>query len=68
MTLDKKISELTQGTPANDDWIPYVDISAGDTKKSVKSELKGDTGDSATIDVGTTATGDEGTPAEVVNS
>jgi hypothetical protein len=43
--MDKKISQLTQGTPLDTDIIPYVDLVTGETKKAFKSELKGDTGD-----------------------
>ena len=42
---DKKISELTLGTPAEDDVIPFTDVSGGVTLKALKSALKGDTGD-----------------------
>jgi len=66
----KKISQLTQGTPLNTDVIPYVDLENNETKKAIKSELKGDQGDqgdAATLDVGTTTTGLAGTDASVVN-
>lgn len=65
-----KISELTQGTPLETDVIPYVDLSSGQTKKAIKSELKGNTGTTgtaATIYVGTTTTGNPGTEASVTN-
>jgi len=75
---DKKISALTSLSPVDDDdLIVVVDVSdttmaaTGTTKKALKSELKGDkgdTGDAATVDVGTTTTGDAGTDASVVNS
>jgi hypothetical protein len=68
---DQKISQLTAGTPADTDIVPYVDLATNTTKKALKSELKGekgDTGDNATVDVGTTTTGNAGTDASVVNS
>lgn len=72
---DKKISQLSSLSPvADDDLVVVVDISdttmsaSGTTKKSLKSELKGDKGDAATLDVGTTTTGLPGTDASVVNS
>lgn len=40
-----KISALTQGSPAETDVIPYVDLVTNTTKKALKSELKGDKGD-----------------------
>lgn len=69
--LLKKITDLTAGTPADTDVIPYVDLVAGATKKALKSELKGDKGDTgtaATVDAGTTTTGVAGSDASVVNS
>jgi|GEM_PF-6953500 len=72
--LKKKITDLTAGTPVDTDVIPYVDLVAGETKKALKSELKGDKGDTgdagtpATADAGTTTTGLAGTDASVVNS
>lgn len=78
MADDKKISELTTLSPvADDDLVVVVDISdttmsaSGTTKKALKTELKGDkgdTGDTATVDVGTTTTGNAGTDASVTNS
>ncbi len=68
---NKKISELTTGTPQNTDWVPFVDIAAGETKKATKSDLKGDkgdTGNAATVNVGSTTTGAAGTSASVTNS
>lgn len=75
---DKKISQLdTLATVADDDYLVVVDISdttqsvTGTTKKAVKTELKGDkgeTGAAATVDVGTTTTGNAGTDASVTNS
>jgi hypothetical protein len=72
---DKRISELTSLSPVDDtDLIVVVDVSdttmgvAGTTKKALKTELKGDKGDAATVDVGTTTTGNPGTNASVVNS
>ncbi len=41
---DQKISELTQGSPADTDIIPYVDLVSGETKKALKSDLVGPTG------------------------
>src|SRR3990167_8193294 len=38
---DQKISELTTGTPTGSDWVPFVDIAAGETKKATKSNLVG---------------------------
>lgn len=78
MLQDEKISELESLSPVNDsDLIVVVDVSdttmsaSGTTKKALKSELKGDkgdTGDNATVDVGTTTTGAPGTNASVTNS
>lgn len=42
---DKKITELTLGTPLDTDVIPFVDLSTGTTKKAARSDLKGDKGD-----------------------
>jgi hypothetical protein len=63
---DKKITELTLGTPEDTDVIPFVDLSTGTTKKSTKADLKGDKGDtgatgSAGNDGTTGATGAAGT-------
>lgn len=41
---DLKISQLTSGTPADTDIIPYVDLVAGETKKATKASLIGPTG------------------------
>lgn len=38
---DKKISELTTGTPAAGDYIPFVDIAGNETKKATQSSLQG---------------------------
>lgn len=65
---DLKISELTAWTPLETDVIPYVDLVAWETKKALKSELKWDTWDAATVDAWTTATWVEWTNASVVNS
>ena len=71
---DKKITELTLATPEETDVIPFVDISdttmglSGTTKKATKADLKGEKGDNATVDTGTTTTGNAGTNASVVNS
>lgn len=62
-----KISALTQGTPLETDIIPYVDLVAGQTKKALKSDLKGLPGNAATVNVGTTTTGAPGTNASVTN-
>ncbi len=62
-----KISELTQGTPDDTDVIPYVDLSSNTTKKALKSELKGDKGEAATVDAGTTTTLAAGQSATVTN-
>jgi len=77
-SLDEKISELESLTPvADDDLVVVVDISdttmsaSGTTKKALKTDLKGDKGDkgdAATLDVGTTTTGNAGTDASVTNS
>ena len=60
-----KIMQLTDGTPVDTDYIPFVDISdttqspQGTTKRALKSELKGDKGDKG--DTGATgATGAKG--------
>lgn len=72
----KKISALPSGTPASGDYIPFVDIAAGVTKKGLKSDLVGATGatgstggagTSATATAGTTTTGAPGTSATVTN-
>ena len=75
MSDDKKISELSTLSPVDDnDYLVVVDRSDttmsvdGTTKKALKTEMKGDTGDAATLDVGTTTTGLPGTDASVVNS
>lgn len=60
-----KISELPTWVPVNTDYIPFV--SWGVTKKGLKSDLKGDTGDNATATVGTTTTGAPWTDASVTN-
>lgn len=62
-----KISDLDSGTPLNTDYIPYVDGITDTTKKSLKSELKGDKGDAATVDAGTTTTLAAGQSATVTN-
>lgn len=38
---DKKISQLTTGTPAAGDYIPFVDIAGNETKKATQSSLQG---------------------------
>ena len=67
--LKVKISQLPQGTPDDNDIIPYVDLANNETKKASKAELKGDKGDNASVDVDpNTITGDAGTNASVVNT
>ncbi len=63
----KKITDLPDGTPANTDVIPFVDLATNTTKKALKSELKGDKGDAATVDAGTTTTLAAGQNATVTN-
>ena len=66
----KKITALTDGTPADTDVIPFVDLATNTTKKALKSELKGDkgeTGTAATVDAGTTTTLAAGQSATVTN-
>jgi hypothetical protein len=41
---DQKITELTAGSPAGTDVIPYVDLNTGETKKATKDSLIGPTG------------------------
>lgn len=41
---DKKISQLTTGTPAAGDYIPFVDIAGNETKKATKTDLTGPQG------------------------
>ena len=62
MPADKKITDLTLGTPAETDVIPFVDLTTGETKKAVRSDLVGPTGDTgAQGDTGPTGpTGDTG--------
>lgn len=56
---NEKISELTLGTPADTDVIPFVDLATGTTKKATKTDLKGDKGDKG--DTGSTgAAGSDG--------
>jgi hypothetical protein len=38
---DKKISQLTTGTPLAGDYIPFVDIAGNETKKATKTDLTG---------------------------
>lgn len=45
---DKKISELTLGTPGDDDVIPFTDVGASVTYKALKSALKGADGTDGT--------------------
>lgn len=67
MTLDLKISQLTQWTPTDTDIIPYVDLVSWTTKKALKSELKGAKWDAATLDVWTTTTWTPWSNATVTN-
>lgn len=41
---DQKISQLTLGTPSATDYIPYVDVASGMTKRAYKTNLVGPTG------------------------
>lgn len=63
----KKITALPSGTPADTDVVPFVDLATNTTKKALKSELKGDKGDAATVDAGTTTTLAAGQSATVTN-
>lgn len=63
-----KISALPAGTPIDTDIIPYVDLTTWETKKALKSELKWDQWDAATLDVWSTTTWNPWTDADVVNS
>jgi hypothetical protein len=66
----KKITALPSGTPADNDVVPFVDLATNTTKKALKSELKGDKGDTgtaATVDAGTTTTLAAGQSATVTN-
>lgn len=77
MSDDKKISELSTLSPVDDnDYLVVVDRSDttmsvdGTTKKALKTELKGDKGDTgtaATVDAGTTTTLAAGESATVTN-
>ena len=62
-----KISALAQGSPAENDIIPFVDLATNTTKKALKSELKGVQGDAATVDAGATTTLAAGESATVTN-
>lgn len=76
MADTKVISELTELVTVDKatDWVPVVDVSdttesvEGTTKKAVVNQFIGPKGDAATVDAGTTTTGDPGTNASVVNS
>ena len=63
----KKITSLPSGTPADTDVVPFVDSATNTTKKALKSELKGEQGDAATVDAGTTTTLAAGESATVTN-
>jgi hypothetical protein len=67
MTDAIKISALPSGTPIDTDVIPFVDGTTNTTKKATKASLKGDTGDAATVAVGTTTTLVPGSTATVAN-
>ena len=76
MADTKVISELTELATVDKthDWVPVVDVDddtesdEGTTKKAVVDQFVGPQGDAATVDVGTTTTGDPGSNASVVNS
>ncbi len=63
----KTITALPDGTPADNDVVPFVDLATNTTKKALKSELKGDAGLAATADAGTTTTLAAGQNATVTN-
>ena len=76
MAANKTFTELEELTTVdkNNDWMAVVDVSDktasiyGTTKKANVEQFIGEKGDAATVDVGTTTTGAEGTNASVVNS
>ncbi len=76
MAANKTFTELTElvTVDKNNDWMAVVDVSDttaspyGTTKKANVDQFIGDKGDAATVDVGTTTTGAEGTDASVVNA
>ena len=75
MAANKTFTELEELTTVdkNNDWMAVVDVSDktasiyGTTKKANVEQFIGEKGDAATVDVGTTTTGDAGTNASVVN-
>ena len=58
---DQKISALTAGVPLTTDIVPYVDLVAGVTKKSLVSELRGVV-QTVRTQTGAVATGTTATP------
>jgi hypothetical protein len=76
MAGNKTFTELTELTTVDkdNDWMAVVDVSDtsastyGTTKKANVAQFVGEKGDAATVDVGTTTTGEAGTNANVVNS
>lgn len=75
MAANKTFTELEELTTVdkNNDWLAVVDVSDttastyGTTKKANVDQFIGEKGDAATVDAGTTTTGDAGTNASVVN-
>lgn len=63
--LLKKISALPSGTPTDAAIIPFVEDGA--TQKATKADLKGEQGNAATADAGTTTTLAAGESATVTN-
>lgn len=76
MAGNKTFTELTtlETVDKDNDWMAVVDVSDtsastyGTTKKANVAQFIGEKGDAATVDVGTTTTGEAGTNANVVNS
>ena len=76
MAANKTITELSElvTVDKNNDWMAVVDVSDktaskyGTTKKANVDQFIGEKGDAATVDVGTTTTGAEGTNASVVKT
>jgi microcystin-dependent protein len=75
MAGNKTFTELTEleTVDKSADWMAVVDVSDtsasvyGTTKKALVDQFIGEKGDAATVDVGTTTTGEPGTNANVVN-
>jgi len=75
MAGNKTFTELTEleTVDKSADWMAVVDVSDtsasvyGTTKKAVVDQFIGEKGDAATVDVGTTTTGEPGTNANVEN-